>query len=174
MRNGDWHPNSRNQAIITALVGSSQTSAWLVTTGNQRLSPDLKIRFEEVPLGINCEKCHGPGSIHMEEKQAGIIVDITKEIDFSIVNPESCLQSVKWMFVSAATCRVRRSLRAAMRPLIGDLGQELAAHRERVLAPAARFAYAFYHGFPPRSVAQSECFKDHPGKRVVRLSPLPA
>ncbi|MFQ5569596.1 MAG: tetratricopeptide repeat protein [Rhodothermales bacterium] len=44
-------------------------------------------RYAAVPHGIDCERCHGPGSIHVREKQAGHIVDITREIDYTIVNP---------------------------------------------------------------------------------------
>ena len=44
-------------------------------------------KFNDVPNGINCERCHGPGEIHVKEKTAGIVVDATKEIDYSIVNP---------------------------------------------------------------------------------------
>ncbi|MEO5675344.1 MAG: tetratricopeptide repeat protein [Chitinophagales bacterium] len=44
-------------------------------------------KFLSVKTGIECERCHGPGSIHVEEKMAGIVVDISKEIDYSIVNP---------------------------------------------------------------------------------------
>ncbi|MEX1055903.1 MAG: tetratricopeptide repeat protein, partial [Rhodothermales bacterium] len=44
-------------------------------------------KFAEVPGGIDCERCHGPGEIHVEEKLAGKVVDVTKEIDYSIVNP---------------------------------------------------------------------------------------
>jgi tetratricopeptide (TPR) repeat protein len=44
-------------------------------------------KYTEVPGGINCERCHGPGSIHVEEKRSGKLVDINKVIDWSIVNP---------------------------------------------------------------------------------------
>lgn len=44
-------------------------------------------KFDHVPLGIDCERCHGPGSIHVAQKQAGQIVDISKEVDYTIVNP---------------------------------------------------------------------------------------
>lgn len=44
-------------------------------------------KFVSVPHGIDCERCHGPGSIHVEKKQAGEVIDVTNEIDYSIVNP---------------------------------------------------------------------------------------
>ncbi len=45
-------------------------------------------RFEEVPLGIDCERCHGPGELHVTEKRKGIIIDTSKGPDYSIVNPK--------------------------------------------------------------------------------------
>ncbi|MBI2271020.1 MAG: tetratricopeptide repeat protein [Bacteroidetes bacterium] len=44
-------------------------------------------KYSEVPEGIDCERCHGPGSAHVVLKQQGVFVDTTKEIDYSIVNP---------------------------------------------------------------------------------------
>ena len=44
-------------------------------------------KFNNMPQGIGCERCHGPGSIHIEEKMNGIIVDTSAQIDYSIVNP---------------------------------------------------------------------------------------
>ncbi len=44
--------------------------------------------FETLPLGIDCERCHGPGELHVREKQAGLLVDTRKEADYSIVNPK--------------------------------------------------------------------------------------
>ena len=45
-------------------------------------------KYEHMPKGISCERCHGPGAIHVKEKLAGNIVDTTKYIDYSIVNPK--------------------------------------------------------------------------------------
>ena len=44
-------------------------------------------RYEHVPQGIDCEQCHGPGSIHIERMTAGQGVDVSTEVDYSIVNP---------------------------------------------------------------------------------------
>jgi hypothetical protein len=44
-------------------------------------------KFSTVALGIDCERCHGPGSIHVDNKRKGDIVDTSKGPDFSIVNP---------------------------------------------------------------------------------------
>lgn len=44
-------------------------------------------KFESVPDGIGCERCHGPGSIHLKEKLANIKIDTSKYIDYTIVNP---------------------------------------------------------------------------------------
>jgi tetratricopeptide (TPR) repeat protein len=44
-------------------------------------------KYASLPNGIGCERCHGPGEIHVKEKMAGNIVDTSKYIDYSIVNP---------------------------------------------------------------------------------------
>lgn len=45
-------------------------------------------KFTSIPLGIDCERCHGPGEVHVAQKAAGIIVDTATQIDYSIVNPK--------------------------------------------------------------------------------------
>lgn len=44
-------------------------------------------KYTRVPLGIDCERCHGPGSIHVQERSTGTKIDTSKYIDYSIVNP---------------------------------------------------------------------------------------
>ena len=43
--------------------------------------------YSFVKNGIDCERCHGPGSVHVREKSAGILIDTAIAIDYSIVNP---------------------------------------------------------------------------------------
>lgn len=45
-------------------------------------------KYANIPLGIDCERCHGPGSIHVENKRKGDILDTANQIDYSIVNPK--------------------------------------------------------------------------------------
>lgn len=45
-------------------------------------------KFITVPGGIDCERCHGPGEVHVKEKLAGNLVDTAHEIDYTIVNPK--------------------------------------------------------------------------------------
>lgn len=44
-------------------------------------------KFNSVGNGIDCERCHGPGEIHVKEKMMGKLVDTSRSIDYSIVNP---------------------------------------------------------------------------------------
>lgn len=44
-------------------------------------------KYTSIPNGIDCERCHGPGSIHVEQRRTGTKIDTSKYIDYSIVNP---------------------------------------------------------------------------------------
>lgn len=44
-------------------------------------------KYNAVEKGIGCERCHGPGSIHVAQRQTGTKIDTSKYIDYSIVNP---------------------------------------------------------------------------------------
>ncbi len=45
-------------------------------------------KFNIVERGIDCERCHGPGSLHVEKIGRGDITDTATEVDWSIVNPK--------------------------------------------------------------------------------------
>lgn len=53
--------------------------------------PELEVgslnKYASMPKGIECERCHGPGEIHVREKLAGNLVDTSQFIDYTIVNP---------------------------------------------------------------------------------------
>ena len=44
-------------------------------------------KYNHVDEGINCERCHGPGSVHVQQRSTGTKIDTTKYIDYSIINP---------------------------------------------------------------------------------------
>lgn len=44
-------------------------------------------KFSSVPEGVSCERCHGPGSVHIAQRSTGEKIDTSKYIDYSIVNP---------------------------------------------------------------------------------------
>jgi len=49
--------------------------------------PGSENKYSAIPNGIDCERCHGPGSTHVAQKQRRELVDTSKYIDYSIVNP---------------------------------------------------------------------------------------
>jgi hypothetical protein len=44
-------------------------------------------KYSGMPSGIECERCHGPGEIHVKERLSGTTVDTSQFIDYTIVNP---------------------------------------------------------------------------------------
>lgn len=44
-------------------------------------------RYQQVLTGIDCERCHGPGSLHVTERQNNPPHDTSKSPDYTIVNP---------------------------------------------------------------------------------------
>lgn len=44
-------------------------------------------KYKHIPMGIECERCHGPGELHIKTKKEGKIVNTKKDTDFTIVNP---------------------------------------------------------------------------------------
>lgn len=51
------------------------------------MQPGSLNKFSDMPKGIECERCHGPGQLHAERMLRGMVVDTAKETDFTIVNP---------------------------------------------------------------------------------------
>ena len=49
--------------------------------------PGSENKYAALPKGIDCERCHGPGSLHVNRKQKGEWIDTAIAVDYSIVNP---------------------------------------------------------------------------------------
>jgi hypothetical protein len=90
--------NSRFSRIIGLECLSCHNAYPSFTEGSEN-------KYEEIPQGIDCERCHGPGSLHIKEKKEGKIVDISKEIDYTIVNPGKL--SVEMQFEVCQRCHLQ-------------------------------------------------------------------
>ncbi|MFY8132656.1 MAG: tetratricopeptide repeat protein, partial [Bacteroidia bacterium] len=73
--------NSRFSRILNSECISCHNSLPEMDRGSEN-------KFTLMPKGISCERCHGPGELHVHEKLKGIRVDTKKDTDFTIVNPK--------------------------------------------------------------------------------------
>jgi FimV-like protein len=65
-------------------------------TGQPRLVPDRPDHFQQPPfrfLSIGCERCHGPGAIHVQQRKAD--APLKDATDYAIVNPETMPADVR-------------------------------------------------------------------------------
>lgn len=52
-----------------------------------KLAENSDFKFTKIGRGIDCERCHGPGELHVRQRSKGEGVDVKNEIDPTIVNP---------------------------------------------------------------------------------------
>jgi len=115
-------------------------------------------RFEFVPEGINCEKCHGPGSIHVAEKTAGVFVDTNTEIDFSIVNPGKLTPELQLDVCKRCHMQGASVFADGQTPLDWRPGKPLSTH-ENVFWPRQPDSTThFIMASHPDRLAMSSCF----------------
>ncbi len=117
-------------------------------------------RFRKVPEGIDCEKCHGPGSVHVDEKNRGILVDVSKEIDFSIVNPaklspQGQLDVCKRCHMQGAAVFAEGETPMTYRP-----GKPLKAYENVYYTRQADSIRGFIMASHPDRLAMSACFRE--------------
>ena len=62
-------------------------------------------KYQKIPNGIGCERCHGPGSEHVKRKMNGELIDTSKYIDYSIVNPAKL--SIELQFDVCQRCHLQ-------------------------------------------------------------------
>ncbi len=113
-------------------------------------------RFSHVPDGIDCERCHGPGSVHVEAMRAGRAVDVTREIDRTIVNPAKL--PVERQFDVCQRCHMQGAAVWKQSPMAFRPGMRLADF-ENVFWP--RFAdstHQFIMASHPDRLKMSACF----------------
>ena len=72
--------NSRFSRIIDLECMSCHNALPQMHEGSER-------QFEQIPLGIDCERCHGPGELHVNKHLKGQQRSKAGELDRSIVNP---------------------------------------------------------------------------------------
>ena len=51
------------------------------------LIDNSQFKFKTIGNGIDCERCHGPGELHVNQRMNGQGVDVRNKIDPTIVNP---------------------------------------------------------------------------------------
>ena len=115
--------------------------------------------YTDVPLGITCERCHGPGSQHVEARLSGLGPP-AGEVDSTIVNPAHLnrdlqLSVCQQCHLTGVTVLKPGEEMASYRP-----GEPLAAHRsvfvrESELEDPAQFGIASH----AMRLARSACFQ---------------
>lgn len=85
---GIWDLPPGFEAVNTSFERKIDMECMSCHNGMPEVNPQSINIFNEIPKGIDCERCHGPGELHVNLKRQGILVDTSKEADRSIVNPK--------------------------------------------------------------------------------------
>ena len=135
-------------------------------------------KYASIPKGIDCERCHGPGEVHVLEKSMGIIIDTSKYIDYSIVNPSKLPKDLQ--FDVCQRCHLQGTAILAENTSFTDFkpGMHLNDYID-VYLPKYEDDNSFIMASHVERLKQSECFKNsdmtclnchNPHKSVQSLS----
>ena len=124
-------------------------------------------KYDAVPHGIDCERCHGAGSVHVEAMRSGGAVDVSTEIDYTIVNPAKLPVSLQFNICQG--CHVQGAAVSKEGKTFADFrpGMSLVSV-ENVFWP--RFADSlrqFTMASHPDRLTLSECFKQAAPERPL-------
>ncbi len=85
---GIWDLPPGFEAVNTSFERKIDMECMSCHNGMPEVNSQSLNMFNKIPKGIDCERCHGPGELHVNLKRQGILVDTSKEADRSIVNPK--------------------------------------------------------------------------------------
>ena len=135
-------------------------------------------KYNSIPSGIDCERCHGPGEVHVKQKLAGNIIDTSKYIDYSIVNPKKL--SLDLQFDVCQRCHLQGTAVLAEGKSFTDFkpGQHLSEDMD-VYLPKYKNEQSFIMASHVDRLKASACFQNtemtcvtchNPHKSVTNLS----
>jgi lipopolysaccharide biosynthesis regulator YciM len=122
-------------------------------------------RYDYVPHGIGCERCHGPGSLHLERWKAdgipdtNLVIDTYASTDKTIVNPRKLsidrqIDICQRCHMQGATVYGQGMTALDYRPGM-DLSEVLGVYSPRFADSTRNFIMASH----PDRLAMSECFR---------------
>ncbi|MGC6470887.1 MAG: tetratricopeptide repeat protein [Flavobacteriales bacterium] len=116
-------------------------------------------KYNHVPHGIDCERCHGPGELHVQRMLSGEIVDTSKHIDYSIVNPKKL--SLEAQFQICMRCHLQGNTVLSQGKSFFDFkpGMEL-SEIMTVFVPRFQDDNTFIMASHVDRLKQSECFNN--------------
>ncbi|MDX5447177.1 MAG: tetratricopeptide repeat protein, partial [Bacteroidota bacterium] len=121
-------------------------------------------KFDVVPNGIDCERCHGPGEAHVRKIGSGRLTDTSQAIDHSIVNPAKL--DVELQFQICQRCHLQGNavLKKGKSFLDFKPGMELKEIMDIYMPRYENSKDAFIMASHVDRFKMSECFKAGMGK----------
>lgn len=126
--------------------------------GKSPLVPGSENRFISVAEGIGCERCHGPGSLHIEAITEGKAVDVSQEIDRTIVNPSKLTLERQWDLCARCHMQGVDVFRSGVLPDDFRPGRALADYQNVYWPRQPDSVEVFNMASHPDRLSMSECF----------------
>lgn len=134
-------------------------------TGNFEFLAGSKNQFRKVDMGIDCERCHGPAEAHIARMAAGDEVDVSKEIDYSIVNPKKL--PIQAQFDVCQQCHLQGTNVLKNAKSVRDFRPSMALNTVyEVFIPESKDPNSFGIASHADRLQQSKCFLQSNGKLV--------